>query len=71
MGQTVGALVNTILIALVSGLAGWVLNDLRNRMVRQELKMAAVVMGLFYLVMHNPSVPVETKRALEVAMGGK
>lgn len=65
------ALVNTLLIAIVSGLVGWAFQDLRRRVSILEFKMSCLVTGMFYLVTSNPTVPTEVKRALEEAMKGK
>jgi len=65
------SLVNTALIAAVSGLVGWAFQDLRKRVSVLEMRIGLVLTGLFYLISGNPTIPEETKRALLDAMRGK
>jgi hypothetical protein len=59
---------NSLILAIATGLAGWVLRDLRNRLWHLERKSEAVIVALFYLVTNDPKVPEETKQALRQAM---
>lgn len=58
----------TLVVSLITGLCGWVLRDLRLRTVKLEDKTRAMAMALFYIIIHDPKVPSEAKRAIEKAM---
>lgn len=59
----------TLVVAALSGTTGWVLRDLRLRTLKLETKTAAVALALFYLIIHDPKVPMEAKHAVQKAMG--
>lgn len=57
-----------LVVSTITGLTGWVLRDLRLRTVKLEDKTRAMAMALFYIIIHDPKVPQEAKRAIEKAM---
>lgn len=63
--------INTALLAALSGLAGWVLRDVRNRVRRTEDKLEAVVVAVFYMIATDTKVPDDARAAIRKAMLSK
>lgn len=68
MNSPIGEILVTLVVAALSGTTGWVLRDLRQRTQKLEVKVSAAVVALFYIIIHDPNVPLEAKVAIQKAM---
>ena len=59
---------NTLLIAIVSGLVGWAFQDLRKRVSGLERKSSAILGVMFHWALNDPKIPEAAKNALIKAM---
>lgn len=60
--------INTLIISVAATLIGWLAADLRSRLTNVEKKTAAIITGMFYLIIKDSNAPAEARRAIEEAM---